>query len=41
MFAEREDLTLRESKRRWAELLRKVLEVDPLLRNCSRDDFSS
>ncbi len=29
-FAKREDLTLRESKRRWAELLRKVFEVDPL-----------
>jgi hypothetical protein len=29
-FAKREDLTLRESKRRWAELLRRVYEVDPL-----------
>jgi len=29
-FAKREDLTLREAKRRWAELLRKVYEVDPL-----------
>ena len=30
VFAEREDLTLRESKRRWAELLRRIIEVDPL-----------
>jgi hypothetical protein len=29
-FAEREDLKLREARRRWAELLRKVFEVDPL-----------
>jgi hypothetical protein len=29
-FAKREDITLRESKRRWAELLRRVYEVDPL-----------
>ena len=30
VFAEREDLSLREARRRWAELLRKVFEVDPL-----------
>lgn len=29
-FAKREDLKLREAQRRWAELLRKVYEVDPL-----------
>jgi hypothetical protein len=35
-FAKREDLTLTESKRRWAELLRKVFEVDPLkCSNCA------
>jgi hypothetical protein len=30
VLAEREDLSLREARRRWAELLRKVFEVDPL-----------
>jgi hypothetical protein len=29
-FAEREELTLREARKRWAELLRRVYEVDPL-----------
>ena len=35
-FAQRDELTLRESRRRWAALLRKVFEVDPLKRpNCA------
>jgi hypothetical protein len=29
VFAEREELSLREARRRWAELIRKVFEVDP------------
>jgi hypothetical protein len=37
-FAEREELSLREAKRRWAELLRKVFEVDPLkCPNCAAE----
>jgi hypothetical protein len=37
-FAEREELSLREARRRWAELLRKVFEVDPLkCPNCAAE----
>jgi hypothetical protein len=37
-FAEREELSLREARRRWAELLRKVFEVDPLkCPNCATE----
>jgi hypothetical protein len=37
-FAEREELPLREARRRWAEPLRKVFQVDPLkCPNCAAE----